>query len=178
MSVFDDLQEVFSLFLQYPGTSKRIVIEEFYLRKGEKVCIIGKSGEGKTTVLALLANLINPDHGKRLVDQLAYEQVGVETFQRKMVFISQEVDLPNHSLLENITLGQTVDEKKMSAPLLERLDLMRWLASLKKGLQTHAGEGGDCLGEKQWINMALGILLDREVYLLDEPTSPLDEATE
>ncbi len=165
--------------LQYPGTSKRIVIEEFYLRKGEKICIIGKSGEGKTTLLNLLANLINPDHGRRLVDQLEYAEIRMDPFQRKFVFISQEVDLFNLSLWENITLGEKVDEKKMSA-LLERLDLTRWLTSLKKGLQTHVGEKGMRIssGQKQRINMARGILLNREIYLLDEPTSHLDTATE
>lgn len=167
------------VFFQYPGTEKNIGIPDFHIKKGDKICIIGKSGEGKTTFLNLFTNFLNPDNGARLVDNQSYENINRSFFQNGITMVSQETELFNMSLRENITLGQKVEEKTI-LDILEKLDLLAWVENLDDGLETIVGEKGIKLsaGQKQRINLARGLMLDREILLLDEPTSHLDAATE
>ncbi len=164
---------------QYPGTEKKISVPNFSLKRGEKVCLIGKSGEGKTTFLNLFINFFEPDKGERLIDGQLYEKVDEKFFQNRMTIISQETELFNISLRENITLGQKI-EGKMIFDIFDKFDLLSWVQSLENGLETIVGEKGVKLssGQKQRINLVRGILFNREILLLDEPTSHLDSATE
>lgn len=164
---------------QYPGTEKKIAIPEFNIKKGEKICIVGKSGEGKTTFANLFASFLDSEKGERLIDGRLYEKVDRNFFQDKMAVISQEVELFNMSLRENIMLGREVEEKRLSE-ILEELDLLEWVNSLNDGLETIVGEKGIKLsaGQKQRVNLIRGVTLDKEILVLDEPTSHLDSDTE
>lgn len=164
---------------QYPETSRKITIPKFSIRRGEKVCIIGKSGEGKTTFLNLLINLLQPDGGSRLVDDVAYNEIDSAFFKDQMTIITQEVELFNLPLRENLTLGQPISDERLWE-LLKRVDLWQWAKGLENGLDTVVGEKGVKLssGQKQRINLLRGILLNRSILLLDEPTSHLDLQTE
>jgi ATP-binding cassette subfamily B protein len=168
-----------NLSFQYPGNNKVISVPEFKLSRGEKVCIIGKSGEGKTTLLNIIANFYAPEKGRRLIGSQPYEQFGEAFFQDNFVMVSQEVELFNLPLRENITLGAAMDDKEIER-ILDRLDLLQWSKKLKDGLDTVVGEKGVKLsaGQKQRINLVRGLLLNKQVYLLDEPTSHLDGTTE
>jgi len=81
--------------------------------------------------------------------------------------------------MENITLGQKIEEKAIF-DIFDKLDLLSWVRNLEDGLETIVGEKGIKLsaGQKQRINLIRGVLLNREIVLLDEPTSHLDSATE
>lgn len=163
----------------YPEHSSTISIPDFQIAKGEIVCIFGESGQGKSTFLNLTANLLNPTSGERLIDKKPYKKISRRWFTEKTVYISQEVELFNLSLRANITLDGDVGEREINQALKE-LGLFEWVHSLEKGLDTLVGEKGVKLsaGQKQRINLLRGILLDRDIYLLDEPTSHLDAETE
>ncbi len=96
-----------------------------------------------------------------------------------MSMISQEIELFNISLRDNIVLGETVDDGRL-LELLDAVDLGDWVRGLTDGLDTIVGEKGIHLsvGQKQRVNLLRGVLLNREVLLLDEPTAHLDAATE
>lgn len=167
------------VFFQYPGTENKISIPDFVVKSGEKICVIGKSGEGKTTFLNLFTNFLKPDKGERLIDGRLYEKMNGKFFQNHVTMISQETELFNISLRENITLGQKIEEK-IILNIFDKLDLLTWVQNLEDGLETIVGEKGIKLsaGQKQRINLIRGVLLNREIVLLDEPTSHLDSATE
>lgn len=167
------------VFFQYPGTDKKISIPDFHIKKGEKICLVGKSGEGKTTFLNLFANFIIPEKGDCLVDSHSYEKISRKFFQDRMAMISQEIELFNMSLRENIMLGQSVKEENIFE-ILEKFDLLDWIQNLDEGMETIVGEKGIKLsaGQKQRINLIRGVVLDHEILLLDEPTSHLDAVTE
>ncbi len=167
------------VFFQYPGTEKKISIPNFVIKSGEKICVIGKSGEGKTTFLNLFTNFLKPDKGERLINGQSYEKMNGKFFQKHITMISQETELFNISLRENITLGQKIEEKAI-IDIFDKLDLLSWVRNLEDGLETIVGEKGIKLsaGQKQRINLIRGVLLNREIVLLDEPTSHLDSATE
>lgn len=164
---------------RYPETNKTISIPSFHFCRGEKICIRGVSGEGKTTLLSLLTNFYKPDSGSRELDGTAYTELAPAFFAQRVVFVSQEVELFNMSLYDNITLGIDVPIKRLDE-LLAELDLLAWSRHLGQGLNTIVGEKGIRLsaGQKQRINLLRGVLLDRDIYLLDEPTSHLDAQTE
>lgn len=167
------------VFFQHPGTEKKISIPDFDIKMRQKICVIGKSGEGKTTFLNLFTNFLKPDRGERAIDGQQYEQVNGKFFQRHITMILQETELFNISLRENITLGQKIDDKAI-LDIFDKLDLLAWVQNLEDGLDTIVGEKGIKLsaGQKQRINLIRGVLLNREILLLDEPTSHLDSTTE
>jgi len=156
-----------------------IRIPNMTIKRGDTVCIYGTSGEGKTTVLNILANYLPAESGQRQVDTTDYKDLNRTWFADQSAFISQETELFNLSLRDNLVLGQTISDKRLWQ-LLEDIDLADWVRGLEKGLDTVVGEKGLRLsaGQKQRVNLARGILLDRSLYLLDEPTSHLDDATE
>ncbi|MFH0988271.1 MAG: ABC transporter ATP-binding protein [Parcubacteria group bacterium] len=167
------------VFFRHPGTEKKISVPNFNVKRGEKICVIGKSGEGKTTLLNLFINFLKPDKGERLIDGVSYEQLSLKFFSGRVTVISQETELFNLSLRENITLGQDISDKEIFG-IFEKLDLLSWVNNLEQGLDTIVGEKGIKLsaGQKQRINLIRGVLLNREIVLLDEPTSHLDSETE
>lgn len=168
-----------NMSFQYAKTEKKINIHDFSIKKGERICLVGKSGEGKTTFLNLFTNFLKPDKGERLIDGLSYEKISRKFFQEHVAVVSQETELFNVSLRENITLGRDIEEKEILG-IFDKVDLLSWVQDLENGLDTVVGEKGAKLsaGQKQRINLIRGVLFDREILLLDEPTSHLDTATE
>ena len=166
--------ELYNIDFKYTEKSKkRIIVPEFKLYKGDKVSIIGKSGEGKTTFLNILSRFLVADDSVYLINGIASDKM-VPT-----AFISQEVDLLNVSIKENICLGRKIKKKDFDE-LLKAADLYNWVNELPLKEDTIVGERGVKLsaGQRQRINILRGIVLDKELYILDEPTSNLDVETE
>lgn len=95
------------------------------------------------------------------------------------MFVSQEVDLFDLSVRDNLCLGKEIPDKKIFE-LLEEAGLKGWYNELPNGLDTIVGERGIKLstGQKQRLNLIRGILIDKELYFFDEPTSNLDILSE
>ena len=149
-----------------------INIPEFSFRKGDKVCIYGESGQGKTTLLHLVSGEIEYGY---------YEINCIDTTQRlDCVFIAQDTEILDMSLKDNLTLGKEIDDSKI-INYLNRVGLGDWFDSQKDGLDTLLGERGVFVstGQRQRLNLIRGLLFeDKEIYLLDEPTSNVDVETE
>ena len=96
-----------------------------------------------------------------------------------LVFVSQEVELFDLSIRDNLCLGKKIPEEKI-IQLLDEAGLMNWYKELPNGLETMVGEKGIKLsaGQKQRLNLIRGILIDKELYFFDEPTSNLDIVSE
>ena len=96
-----------------------------------------------------------------------------------MVFVSQEVDLFDLSIRDNLCLGKDIPDEKIFE-LLDEAGLTNWYNELPNGLETMVGERGIKLsaGQKQRLNLIRGILIDKELYFFDEPTSNLDSVSE
>ena len=89
------------------------------------------------------------------------------------------MDLFDLSIRDNLLLGKGVSDKKLKE-YLDDAGLLDWVNSLEYGLDTLVGEKGVRLstGQKQRLNIIRGILLDKDIYILDEPTSNLDQVSE
>lgn len=96
-----------------------------------------------------------------------------------LVFVSQEVDLFDLSVRDNLCLGKNISEKRI-IELLKEAGLYDWYTELPEGLDTMVGERGVKLsaGQKQRLNLIRGILIDKDLYFFDEPTSNLDVESE
>ena len=159
---------------KYNKNSKNCInIPYFSLNKKDKVSIMGESGQGKSTFLNLFCRFYKIDDNKYLVN-------GKESNKAPDVaYISQETDLFDLSIRDNLLLGKNISDKKLKE-YLKDAGLLDWINSLEKELDTKVLEKGIRLstGQKQRLNIIRGILLDKEIYILDEPTSNLDSLSE
>lgn len=150
----------------------KVEIPRFQLTKGDRICLYGESGQGKSTLLNILSGeistndvIINGEYRKERLD---------------CVFITQDTEILDMSLRDNLTLGKEVDDNEI-INLLDKCGLKDWYDKQPNGLDTILGERGVFVstGQRQRLNIIRGLLVkDKEIYLLDEPTSNVDEITE
>lgn len=159
---------------QYSSSKTKILIPEFILHKGDKISIMGESGQGKSTILNILSGTYLLKQGSFIVDNKKCTNSKID-----VVFVSQEVDLFDLSIRENLCLGKDIKEEEI-LKLFDDAGLMEWYKTLPDGLDTIVGERGVKLsaGQKQRLNIIRGILIDKDVYFFDEPTSNLDSVSE
>lgn len=163
-----------NVIFSYTKNSTKIKIPEFVLNRGDKISIMGESGQGKTTVMNILAGLYPLENGKLLINNKI-----VTDSRLDLVFVSQEVELFDLSIRDNLCLGKEISDDRI-LELLEEAGLTGWYKELPNGLETMVGERGIKLsaGQKQRLNLIRGILIDKDLYFFDEPTSNLDSLSE
>ena len=151
----------------------RIQIPYMSIDYGDKVCLYGESGQGKTTALNIISRQLETDNvyidGKQSNDRLS------------CVFISQDTEIFDMSIRDNLTLGNSAIHDYELETMLDAVGMGEWLKSQEYGLDTMLGERGVFVstGQRQRLNLIRGLLIrDKELYLLDEPTSNVDEDTE
>ncbi len=168
--------------LNNKNPEKIAVLENFNLdiAPGEKLAFVGKSGEGKSTLMQLLCRLYEPDAGRIYVDGILLSKYTLRSLRSQLAVVQQDNGLFYGSLRKNISLS---DDKRDDARLweiLEGLKLKELVEELPEGLDTLVGTGGRALsgGQKQRIAIARCIFRQPKILLLDEATSALDEETE
>jgi ABC-type bacteriocin/lantibiotic exporter with double-glycine peptidase domain len=142
------------------------------VRRGELLRISGASGQGKTTVLRLIAGLIEPERGSVRV-------FGVPPRRARALlsYLPQDAHLLEGSIATNLTLMSGAPPEALAAAL-RATGLDGWLASLPMGKQTVLPPGGRTLsgGQRQWIALTAAVASQRPIALLDEATAHLDRA--
>ena len=148
-------------------------IPEMVIEKGRITTLFGPSGCGKTTLLRLLNKLISPDEGRVIFDGRDLDEVNSVELRRKVVMLSQNPVVFPGNLRDNLNVGLAFRHEKPADD--SRLRHLLEQVKLEKDLGTSPVKFSG--GEKQRMALARVILLDPEVYLLDEPSSSLDEDT-
>ena len=171
---------------QYPG-AERLVLDRlnFRIERGEHIALVGENGQGKTTLVKLLARLYDPTSGVILLDGVDLREYDVEDLQREIGIIFQDFVRYDMAARMNIGVGRIEevdqDEALWTAAKKSRAD--RTLERLAGGLDQMLGrrfEGGVDLSGGEWQKFALAraYLRNAQVLILDEPTASLDAVAE
>jgi ATP-binding cassette, subfamily B, bacterial len=170
----------------YPGSSKRILDNvSFSLQPGERIALVGKNGQGKTTLVKLLTRLYDVSSGQILLDGVNIREYDLEDLWREIGVIFQDFMRYDFTSAENIAVGRIMDRDKLShiqsAASKSLADDV--INKLPSGYQQRLGsrfEGGVDLsgGEWQKIALARAYLRDAQLLILDEPTASLDARSE
>jgi ATP-binding cassette subfamily B protein len=165
---------------RFPGTGQGVLDLDFEAAPGQTVALVGPTGAGKTTALALLQRLRQPDSGRILVDGHDIAGLTLTSLRAAIAVVFQDAGLFNRSIADNIRVGRpaaTDAEVERAARLAEAHD---FIAAKPGGYRFVIGERGNALsgGERQRVAIARAILKDAPILILDEATSALDAATE
>lgn len=170
-----------------------ILIQEFQAKKGQFVALVGASGCGKSTVVALLERFYDPSSGSIIIDDSAVTSLNPRLYRRLVTLVPQEPILFDGSVRENIALGvdrsddaQTPTEAPQPVPdadieaALRSANAWDFVSSLPEGVNTQVGATGSQFsgGQRQRIAIARALVRNPKVLLLDEATSALDTESE
>ncbi|KAL1501080.1 hypothetical protein ABEB36_006473 [Hypothenemus hampei] len=167
----------------YPTRKQQVILDNFNLvvPVGKTVAIVGASGNGKSTIVALLERFYDTDHGEILIDGYNIRDLDPSWLRRHVLgLISQEPILFGTTILENIRYGKpdASDEQVKNAAKMANAD--DFISNFPQGYETMVGERGATLsgGQKQRIAIARALLKEPRILLLDEATSALDAESE
>jgi ATP-binding cassette subfamily B protein len=146
---------------------------------GSKIAVIGPTAAGKTQLLYLLTDLINPTSGNILYDGRDIESYDSESFHSQVGFVFQDSIIFNMSIRENIAFSDTVTDESLEKAI-DTAELRDFISSLPEGLNTIVSERGSSLsgGQKQRIMLARALAVNPKVLLLDDFTARVDNNTE
>jgi ATP-binding cassette, subfamily B, bacterial CvaB/MchF/RaxB len=147
-----------------------------YIEPGESVAIVGASGCGKSTLAALLMGVYQPLEGSILIDGIALNRVGIDTWRSLVGTVTQDDTLFAGSIADNISFFDSHSNPDWIAECAHRACIHEDIENMAMGYQTLVGDMGTVLsgGQKQRVLLARALYKRPQILILDEATSHLD----
>ena len=149
---------------------------------GSKVCIVGKTGSGKSTLMDILMGLLSSTDGDVIIDGIKLNLANIGSWQSNISFVPQKIFLFDGSIKENIAFGKDLEliDEELIYEILDRVDLLEFVNKKEEKLLYRIGEDGYKLsgGQRQRIAIARALFSGAKVLIFDEATSALDQNTE
>jgi ABC-type lipoprotein export system ATPase subunit len=143
---------------------------------GDKLALKGESGSGKTTLLNMVTGFVRPTAGRMLLHNEVSNQHNIRALRRRIAYLPQQINFSDYDVKDFLELPFTFSANKSIRPNREKIMKLFRFLGLKPELidQTMQEVSG---GEKQRIALVSCLLLERQILLLDEPVSALDDAS-
>lgn len=150
------------------------------IKTNQKTAIVGRSGNGKTTIFNLLLRYFDVTNGKVLIDGVDIKDLTEESLRKTISCVRQNPFLFNMSIFENFKVVKPDITLKEVKEVCKRAYIDEYIESLPKKYNTIIGEGGINLsgGQKQRLAIARTLLLNTKIILFDEATSALDNESQ
>lgn len=179
ISKFSDL-ELQGISFGYREGSMVIDHLDLCVKAGEAICIVGGSGNGKSTLNKLLLGFYRPNIGQYRLNGSDTQQMTAEQIRSQIAYLDQSCYLFHTTVEENIRMGNLHASKEEVIQACKKAGAHEFIKNLPNGYQTVIKEGSDNIsgGQRQRIALARLFISDKPIYLLDEATANLDKKTE
>ncbi|MGI8462231.1 MAG: ABC transporter ATP-binding protein [Solirubrobacterales bacterium] len=176
----DGRVELRDVSLSYDGVTEALENVSLTVEAGRTVALVGPTGSGKTSLVALLARLYDPNSGTVLLDGADIRDVDVTSLRDQIAFVADDSFLFSATVAENIAYARpdaTCEEVELAA---RRAQAHEFIERLPDGYETRVGERGLTLsgGQRQRVAIARALVADPRVLILDDATSSVDARTE
>ena len=174
------LVEFKDVSFSYDGKRPAIADLSFTALPGQTIAMVGATGAGKSTAIALLHRAFDPQSGVIKIDGMDVRGLTLASLRRNIGVVFQEALLFNRSIADNLRVGKpdaTEEEMRAAATRAQAID---FIDRSEHKFETNAGERGRMLsgGERQRLSIARALLKNPPILILDEATSALDAVTE